>query len=425
MSAGPPSSSFCVLPWMHVFADEAGTMWPCCRAIGSGLPNRDDRSDDPRTIHDAAGPTAGLDTKTMRDIRRAMLAGERPPVCERCYMVEDLGMRSHHQVENATWAAELPALVAATRRDGGLTADIRTADLRLGNLCNLRCRMCSPQSSRALIPEWAERFGIPSDHRHFAGYRAMDWFEDAAFWRLLEQDAPRLGRINFAGGEPLLIAGMADFLERMAASGRAAAMTISYNTNLTVLPDRVLALWPAFAAIRVTVSLDALGPLKDFSRHPSRWEVIDAHLRRLDRDSVPLNLAGGLATNTAVEVYNVFGLGDLLDYLARTLTRFEVPNLSIVTHPEHLSVRILPPALKALATERLRAAISRSSALWRDRWGEAGGELIAAVEGVITYMNGEDRQDLLPQFLDWTRHQDRYRNQATEAAVVELAPLFQ
>jgi hypothetical protein len=25
-----PSPSFCILPWIHVFADESGILWPCC-----------------------------------------------------------------------------------------------------------------------------------------------------------------------------------------------------------------------------------------------------------------------------------------------------------------------------------------------------------------------------------------------------------
>ena len=37
----PTSTSFCVLPWMHVFADEGGAMYPCCRSVGTKKPNVD------------------------------------------------------------------------------------------------------------------------------------------------------------------------------------------------------------------------------------------------------------------------------------------------------------------------------------------------------------------------------------------------
>lgn len=417
-----PSASFCVLPWLHLFADEAGTVWPCCRTIGARQP-ASDADGRPLGVADPGGPAAALDGVSMRALRRDMLDGIRPAACERCYMVEDLGMRSHRQDENARWAADIPALVAATGTDGALTVDIRTADLRLGNLCNLRCRMCSPQSSRLLIPEWAARFGLDSDDTRLDPFRRPDWFENPAFWAGLEKMAPRLERINFAGGEPFLIEPMFTFLERMVASGRAPAMTISYNTNLTLLPDRLTALWPRFRAIRVTVSLDGAGPVNDFIRHPSRWAAIDANLRRLDENAHAWNLGAGLGVNTAVQVLNVFDLGRLIDHVATHLPRFAAPNLTIVTHPDHLNLRLLPRALKDLARDRLTRA-RRSAPLWHDRWGPAAARLDAAIDGIVEHMDSADHGHLQDQFLTWTRHQDRWRGQDTARVIPELAPLF-
>ena len=417
-----PSPTFCILPWIHVFADEAGILWPCCRAVGSRRPNLRDADGQPYPIGD--GLRAGMDTASMRALRREMMAGLRPKACERCYMVEDLGICSHRQSENAHRSAEIPQLLAATGEDGALRVELRSADLRLGNVCNLRCRMCSPQSSRALIPEWAAFHKLPNNHHYFDAYRQLDWFDRPEFWDMLENEAPGLERINFGGGEPLLIGRMFDFLERMVANGRSKAITISYNTNLTVLPERVPRLWPAFKSVRVTTSIDGFGAINDFIRFPSHWHDIDRNLRTLNAKREQLNLGAGLSTNVAVQVYNVFHLGQLLDYIATELPGFEVPNLSIVSYPEYLCLRILPPALKARASECLRAVVAHSSDLWRGCWGAGADGLIAAIEGIIEHMNNEDRSQLLPQFLRWTRHQDSFRGQSTAALIPELAPLF-
>jgi hypothetical protein len=419
-----PSPSFCVLPWMHAFADEAGVMWPCCRSIGSRRPNLDDRTGKPRRIHDPGGLRAGMDIQTMRRLRLDMLRGQRPPACERCYMVEDLGMRSHRQVQNAQWAGEISTLVAATGADGTLDAEVRTVDLRLGNTCNLRCRMCSPQSSQALIPEWASFHGVPRDSRHMDAFRHMDWFDDPAFWGMLQAQAPRLERIHFAGGEPLLIGRMFDYLQRLVDSGQASRTQVSYNTNLSVLPEPLFRLWSAFAGVRVTVSLDGFGPLNEFIRFPSRWSVLDANLRRLDQGAEKLNLSAGLATNTTVQIYNVFGLEALLGYLARELTRFSAPNLAILSYPEHLNLRVLPQSLKARAAASLRACLQNGTPLWRQRWGAEADSVVAGLQGIIRHMEEKDRSHLLPQFLRWARHQDRFRGQSTPLAIPELATLF-
>ena len=366
-----------------------------------------------------------MNTQVMRKLRRDLLDGRRPAACARCFMVEDLGMESHRQSENALWRDAITELVAGTATDGAIEANVRTADLRLGNVCNLRCRMCSPQSTRALLPEWASFHGVPLNHHYFDRFRGVDWFEDPAFWQRVEDGAPGLERINFAGGEPLLIRGMFDFLERIVASGRAPSMTISYNTNLTVLPERVRTLWPHFAAIRVTVSIDGVGAVNDYIRYPSRWEEVRANLLALDAGVREFNLGAGLSTNTAVQVCNVFRLGELLDFLANELHHFEVPNLSIVTQPEHLDVRILPPEIKAIAAERLTSLIATSSARWRERWGDAGSrELVAAINGVATHMAEAGDAAELTKFRRWSEHLDRSRGQNTVAVVPELAAIF-
>jgi len=418
-----PSESFCILPWMHLFADEQGVMWPCCRSVCSEQPNREDADNRPVHVDRPEGLVSAMNTRAMRHLRQDMLAGRKPAACERCYMVERLGIRSHRIAENERRQAEIAAALQATSADGAITVALRTADIRLGNKCNLRCRMCSPQSSKVLLPEWADRYGVPVSDPRLDVYRAMNWFEEPRFWQSLE--ALELEHINFAGGEPLLIDAMYDFMARMVANGRAAAISLSYNTNLTVLPQRLRQLWPAFRAVKVTGSIDGYGRVNEFIRDPSQWSVVDAHLRELDEDFEAFNLHGGLSTNTAVQIYNVFRLGDLLDYLADNFQHLDLPNLSVVTHPGHLDLRVLPSDLKRLARDRLLTAIDRSGGRWRGRWGVRSVHLVAAMHGLVAHMESEDRSDLLPEFLEWARHQDRFRRQSTPDAIPELASLFE
>jgi hypothetical protein len=100
----------------------------------------------------------------------------------------------------------------------------------------------------------------------------------------------------------------------------------------------------------------------------------------------------------------------------------DCPNLSIVTYPEHLSVRILPPPLKALADIRLRDLADKLRTGWPDDVQRPA--LIAAVEGVREYMGEADHTDKLPDFLRWTRLMDRRRNQDIRDSLPELSPLF-
>lgn len=420
-----PSSSFCVYPWMHLFADEGGLMYPCCRSVGSKQPNVDEQGA-PLHVQDADGIERAWNSAYMRGIRRDMLDGRRPVPCERCYMYDDLGMRSHRQDINDEYAARVPALVAATAADGSAPLDLRSVDLRLGNVCNLRCRMCSPQSSKALIGEFAAAVRLSPTHRTFDAYRRMEWFVGDAFWDIFARHTASIERLHFAGGEPLVIPEMFDFLARLVRSGRAGDISLSYNTNLTVLPDRVYDLWPRFRSVRVTGSIDGAGAVNSFIRFPSDWATIDRHIRRLDADYDRLNLTGGLAFNTTVQIYNVLRLDELLDYLVEATTRAEAPNLSVLSAPRHLSIQALTPALKADAAARLRAAVTRLEPRWPARWrGAEADALRASIDGVIGHMEERDQTAALREFRYWSGVQDAHRGQRTLECLPELAPLFE
>jgi len=341
-------------------------------------------------------------------------------------MYDDLGMRSHRQDINDEHRARIGALVASTGADGGAPLDLQSVDLRLGNLCNLRCRMCSPQSSKALIGEFAEAWRIPASHRLFDEVRRREWFAGDEFWTIFDRHTTRVERLHFAGGEPLIIPQMFDFLGRLVAAGRAPGISLGYTTNLSVLPERVYDLWPHFKDVRVTVSIDGFDRVNSFIRHPSDWSTLDANLRRLEADADTLNLTGGLSFNTTVQLYNVLRLDELLEYLATTFTRSEAPNLSVLTDPRHFSIRALPQSLKDEAAGRLRRAMARLEPRWPERWrGAELDGLSARAEGVIEHMMEKDLTAVLPEFRRWTALQDKYRGQRALDVLPELAPILE
>lgn len=420
-----PAPTFCIIPWVHVFADEQGLMRPCCMAIGNRELANTDAEGHPHVVHREGGIEAGWNSGYMKRLRRAFLAGERPDVCTQCFKEEDLSIRSYRENSNVTFAAHIPEAMASTAADGSAPLRlVRSADLRLGNLCNLKCRMCSPVSSRLLIPEWKSLFGVADDDPRLAELDAVDWFETDAFWNNCEALLPQLDKLHFAGGEPLLIARMLDFLQRVIDAGRAPAITLSYVTNLTTLPERVTSLWPSFHAVKLTVSLDGFDRVNSYIRYPSRWHVIDANLSRLLATPDAFNCTQ-VTVNTTVQAYNVLTLTDLFEYLmSRRAAHFvPYPRLTLLHWPSAMSIRVLPPALKVLARDRLQAFVHA----WQGRWPVGGQPLerfLASIDGVIAHMDADDRPADREEFARRTRFFDGSRNQDVSALVPELAPLL-
>ncbi|WP_448203914.1 twitch domain-containing radical SAM protein [Azospirillum sp. sgz302134] len=425
-----PGGTWCVLPWLHLFVSEMGHFHPCCMALGG--PETINRDED-QTPYVASAPGAietAWNSGFMKRLRTDMLEGRRPAACARCFRDEDLGMHSHRLMSNAMFGEHVAGALAATGADGTSPSSlIRSVDLRLGNVCNLRCRMCSPRSSKALIPEFARLHGLVEDDPRLVKLKRIDWYARPEFREAFEACAPSVERLHFAGGEPLIAEEMFGFLEHLVETGLAPGITLGYVTNLTVLPERVFALWPHFKRLSITVSLDGVGTTNSYIRHPSKWDVLDRNLRRLDAEADRLKCSGGLSLNITVQAYNVQRLDEAIEYAVTALPHFERPRLNLLSYPEQFDVRLLPADMKRRATERLRAAVARfdgsSGGRWPAHWRRKDvDELLSSIDGIIDYMNGADRSDLLPEFRRWTSEMDRSRGQSVVEALPELAPLF-
>ncbi len=423
LEAGPGRSSFCILPWMHLYACEEGILRPCCIArVESQVMNRDE-SGRPHVIYDPDRIDEAWNSEFMRKVRRQMLSGVEPPVCHLCYRDERLGIDSHRLVMNHRFDHLVDEALARTGEDGSSPAElIRSVDLRLGNLCNLRCRMCSPMFSKVLIAEWAEMRSQPADEGRLGELSRLDWFDRPEVWEMLERHVPRMERLHFAGGEPLISRRMVEFLERIVAAGAAGRIDLSYNTNLTVLQPRIVDLWRRFRSVEAIVSLDGFGEVNSLIRAPSRWDVLERNIRWIDSEP-DLVIEPGM--NVTVQVLNVFRLHELIGWVATELERFEPPHLSILTYPRHFGIQILPRELKERAAARLHDFVREFEGRWPRRWaGEKLEQLLGSISGVVEHMMKADHSDALPEFRRWTLAQDENRDQRAVDVLPELSSIL-
>ena len=159
------SSTFCILPWMHLATNASGNLRVCCNSIpgknfimnGDGRPYKLYKDDMKKAWN----------SETYQTIRKQLLNDERPEMCERCFREEDAGVRSARQSWNDKW-----------KEDKEYTLDppfeIKYVDLRLGNLCNLKCRMCNPYASNMWVKEW-HLVENALDNDEYIRLSKMDW----------------------------------------------------------------------------------------------------------------------------------------------------------------------------------------------------------------------------------------------------------
>ncbi len=374
---------------------------------------------------------------------------ETPEVCQRCISDEDSGVLSRRQIENNKNLLSKEQALPLTNSDGSISSQLTISmDLRFGNTCNLSCRMCSPSSSSAWYNEYYEtrfkRFK-DGDEKHELLRNSSNqvvlkndiysWVNNPTVWNELISALKHIRELHFSGGEPFLIAEHYKLLEQIIDCGNADHVSLDYNSNITILPKRLLDLWKSFKAVSIGASVDAVGDLNDYIRYPSDFSKIESHLDQLDLSAVNIKVW----LTTTVQALNVFGLTDLYKWLIEK--KFKKINSSLLNDekifflsshtlhsPSYLSIKILPPSYKSAVEIKFE-----EFKLWYDQFIAQNNELTDIqkanhqsmmrehLNSIVEFMNAEDLTPLLPQFLKETETSDTFRNQKIEEILPELS----
>jgi len=419
-----PSATFCVVPWMNRLVSERGRIFPCAFSMESGEALRDETG----RFYSAAMDgelDAAWNSEALRSLRKKFLRGEKPQSCSRCFRLEQFQLQSLREVSNRHWGHLTSGLLAATAPDGSVALRPSSLDLRFGNFCNLRCRMCSPESSVKIMEEFKVLHpNLPESY--FKDLQNLDWFRSETVQRLLLEYAPDLTELHFAGGEPFLIPEVADFLEKLINTGEARHITVTFNTNLTLLPEKIYRLWRSFKKVKVFVSLDGLGAVNNYIRFPSDFTQIQKNLSFLDEHMKELSCSL-VCVNTTVQMYNILSLDKLIEHMTTAYNNiFPFPILSPLHWPEYFCITVLPQNLKLTAEDRLLAVQEKMIDTWRHVEHRcdypAGAERFAAsIRGLTRFMLDSDHSSLLADFRHTTAHFDTTRKQNLAAIEPLLA----
>ena len=141
------SNSFCVYPWVSLMVNTSGTLNYCCIAKPGILRDEKQRQ---LTLGNST-LQEGWNSPRMKELRLGMIQGEQISSCKHCYLQEEVGKKSFRQMHNDEWERRIGADAIHERVKASYDNDMALPDhdpvyldLRLGNLCNLKCRMCNP-----------------------------------------------------------------------------------------------------------------------------------------------------------------------------------------------------------------------------------------------------------------------------------------
>ena len=128
------SKSMCPLPWMHLEIKNQGEISPCC--ISTKYID---------TVSDTGIQTA-FAGEVVANFRQQFLNGDRPNECQACWSVEDKGLASNRTRHLSFLKKDLLTKYLSNPK-------IVSLDLKPGNTCNFKCRICGPRASSKFAQE--------------------------------------------------------------------------------------------------------------------------------------------------------------------------------------------------------------------------------------------------------------------------------
>lgn len=330
----------CVLPWVSVETTPLGTVKPCCLAIDE--------------IKDNEGISFNLNTATleqafqsdyMKGLRNEFIQGRKPETCKRCWDEESAGRVSKRMNSLLRLRHMINDVQVDFEQDQGKLIFL---DLKLGNICNLKCRICGSFSSSKwaqeeieIQKEWPEANRNNGPHDNL---KKGQWpRHNNDFWVNMDHLLPYVRYFEFTGGEPFLIQEHFNLLRTAVEKGFSKNIEIHYNTNATNFPKEGLELWPHFKLVEIAFSIDDVGSRFEYQRYGANWEIAKANIEKfyqLRKNNTNIILQHCLTIN----VYNIFYLKDLFQWMSQQ--NFNSTYFNVLHDAWYYSIRSLPDAAK-------------------------------------------------------------------------------
>lgn len=436
--------TFCVKPFLQSAITSNGMYRVCCECVfgkktgpeynfGKLIrPNGETYNANNSTIQETRN------APLLKEIRASMLKGEQHPECRQCWETEKLGLDSLRTYMNKEYVGDIEMCKENTLDDGTIDiaqVPLKYFDIRLGNKCNQKCRMCGPGDSSLWLDDWVkmgnakidfydDKYDITKDGEKYSSMIG-DWNKEP-FVAQLKENMHNIDRIYMTGGEPTVIKEYWNILQYAIDNDYAKNINLEYNSNMFVIPRNAWDIWSKFKRVRMTMSIDGLGDVQDYIRFPSKWPIIERNINKFYELSKKYkNISATIAPT--ITIYNVMQIPDMVKWYTNRFSTFDsVMALHICHGPRFLTVQNYPKAHKQKIVDKYNELFD-----WCNKNLEIGlaQHIIKKYQGVIDFALADDIETEVTDGKEWTNKDsflqhtqklDSIRNQTLEANIPDL-----
>jgi len=274
---------------------------PCCYSIG-------------KNTHKLKTPSINediLNTPLLTTLRREAIKNIPPDACSDCVRKEQITGTSP-RLQNYHFEDDVVKEIVTEE-------DIRYLHIRLSNVCNFQCTICSPNNSHLLAKE--EGINPP-----------LKIIDDSIF-DMLKEKLPKMQNLKiiiFAGGEPFYNPNMLiELLEYIPKQTR-----VFFHTNGSVFNKELLDRLYQFENTSLSFSFDGSGRFFEYQRRNGKWNEVFDNLKKIKENYPNIRLQ----CNTTISCIT---LPNLYDFMNETYSFFKGINLSFIISPEYYRINVL------------------------------------------------------------------------------------
>ena len=379
---------FCPLAWTTLGMNPHGRI----RACGRSKPNIANPSLKEISVAEA------WNSNYYRKLRLDMLAGRENPNCEVCYTMEKAGGISKRREIHKTVQLTEDEARRLTDEEGKVKIPPRHLDLRVGNICNLKCVHCWTGNSskwyedKLLLDKYPNTENLKINNRWISAKGNM--------WSYIKTHIKDIKYISFLGGEPFASRPQIDLLKWLIETNNT-NLFLSYVTNGTLITKKIISQLEQIKKVELSVSLDAIHGRAEFLRGPFSWENLEPTLFDLNRAAFKVYF------NWSAYNANICALPETYEYCRKNFPNIEFRLCCFVTSPPHMSIQNLPSPLKKRIQKKLEYLKPKIKNLYyylyfmdqRDSWRELGGVLYNYLED-LDRARGTDWRKILPEIAE-------------------------
>jgi MoaA/NifB/PqqE/SkfB family radical SAM enzyme len=266
------SNTYCLQPFREITikdftGDKLKTFWPCCMMANQITENRDTNVLEIKNANELT-PQEMYDHPRMVLLRNNLLNGIKDSACEVCWHQEERGLKSFRQFNNEN---------SSFHSDDGLSS----IDITASNICNLRCRMCTPTSSHQLM----------IDHQFFEQNQLLDKVKsvtkrwgilnkaykttESIQWKWMLENTDKIKLLKASGGEPFYDNKIVKLLEKYIETDNAKNTILSFHTNATLFDDNMINILNQFKMNDHVFSVDGVGKTYEYIRYPATFDQLE------------------------------------------------------------------------------------------------------------------------------------------------------